>query len=130
MTAAEDHVEKKGGKKKKKKKKKMDDDDEDLNAMLAALRAEYIGKVPPGEASKAEEAPKEDAKKIKTNGKETAEEKGDDEDANELGFEVVEDDGEVGGTVKTAAQKKKDKKMKKKIKEKEEGEANKKKKQN
>ena len=78
MTAAEDHVEKKGGKKKKKKKKKMDDDDEDLNAMLAALRAEYIGKVPPGEASKAEEAPKEDAKKIKTNGKETAEEKGDD----------------------------------------------------
>merc|ERR1712210_308427 len=40
-------AEDKGGKKKKKKKKKGDDDDEDLDAMLAALRAEYTGEPAP-----------------------------------------------------------------------------------
>merc|ERR1711981_13260 len=47
--AAEDAppAEDKGGKKKKKKKKKGDDDDEDLDAMLAVLRAEYTGDAPP-----------------------------------------------------------------------------------
>merc|ERR1712098_220183 len=94
----------KGGKKKKKKKgKKDDDDDEDLDAMLAALRSEYAGEPVPEETSVADEKPDKKEKKKKGKGA------GMEEDAGDLGFEVI-DGEEVGGTVKTAAQKKKGKK--------------------
>jgi len=107
----------KGGKKKKKKKgKKDDDDDEDLDAMLAALRSEYAGEPVPEEISVAEEKP--DKKDKKKKGKAV------EDDAGDLGFEVI-DGEEVGGTVKTAAQKKKEKKERQKQKEKEEREAGK-----
>merc|ERR1712240_452749 len=107
----------KGGKKKKKKKgKKDDDDDEDLDAMLAALRSEYAGEPVPEETSVADEKPEKKEKKKKGKGA------GVEEDAGDLGFEVI-DGEEVGGTVKTAAQKKKEKKERQKQKEKEEREA-------
>merc|ERR1712240_996895 len=93
----------KGGKKKKKKKGKKDDDDDDLDAMLAALRSEYAGEPVPEETSVADEKPEKKEKKKKGKGA------GMEEDAGDLGFEVI-DGEEVGGTVKTAAQKKKEKK--------------------
>merc|ERR1719370_2160405 len=94
-----DNQAEKGGKKKKKKKgKKDDDDDEDLDAMLAALRSEYAGEPVPEETTVAEEKP--DKKDKKKKGKAV------EDDAGDLGFEVI-DGEEVGGTVKTAAQKKK-----------------------
>jgi len=106
----------KGGKKKKKKKgKKDDDDDEDLDAMLAALRSEYTGEpVPEGTPTEVQGDDKKDKKK---------KEKATDE-AGDLGFEVI-DGEEVGGTVKTAAQKKKEKKDRQKQKEWEDKEAGK-----
>lgn len=104
----------KGGKKKKKKKgKKADDDDDDLDAMLAALKAEYDGEEPPPEAADAFD--KEDGKKGKKK-KKGKQETDDLEDAGQMGFEVI-DGMEVGGTVKTAAQKKKEKKEKQKQKD-------------
>merc|ERR1719508_36387 len=109
----------KGGKKKKKKKgKKDDDDDEDLDAMLAALRSEYSGEpVPEGTATEEQVDGKKEKKK-KGKKDETKDEAGD------LGFEVI-DDEEVGGTVKTAAQKKKEKKERQMQKAREEREASK-----
>jgi len=103
--------EEKGGKKKKKKKGKKDDEDEDLDAMLAALKAEYTGEAPP-EETEAPKAPVNDEKE----GKKKKNKKGDEEDAGDMGFEVI-DGEEVGGTVKTAAQKKKEKKERQKQKE-------------
>merc|ERR1712130_44095 len=100
----------------KKKGKKDDDDDEDLDAMLAALRSEYAGESVPEETSVADEKPEKKEKKKKGKGA------GVEEDAGDLGFEVI-DGEEVGGTVKTAAQKKKEKKERQKQKEKEEREA-------
>merc|ERR1719186_1200733 len=109
----------KGGKKKKKKKgKKDDDDDEDLDAMLAALRSEYSGEpVPEGTATEEQVDGKKEKKK-KGKKDETKDEAGD------LGFEVI-DDEEVGGTVKTVAQKKKEKKERQMQKAREEREASK-----
>merc|ERR1719427_1390008 len=109
----------KGGKKKKKKKgKKDDDDDEDLDAMLAALRSEYSGEpVPEGTATEEQVDGKKEKKK-KGKKDEIKDEAGD------LGFEVI-DDEEVGGTVKTAAQKKKEKKERQMQKAREEREASK-----
>merc|ERR1719508_533440 len=109
----------KGGKKKKKKKgKKDDDDDEDLDAMLAALRSEYSGEpVPEGTATEEQVDGKKEKKK---KGKKDETKDG----AGDLGFEVI-DDEEVGGTVKTAAQKKKEKKERQMQKAREEREASK-----
>merc|ERR1711892_750743 len=85
---------------KDKKRKKDDDDDEDLDAMLAALRSEYAGEAVPEDTGAGEKVEKKEKKKKV---------KGAEEDAGDLGFEVI-DGEEVGGTVKTAAQKKKEKK--------------------
>lgn len=109
----EDQKEDKGGKKKKKKKGKKDEDDEDLDAMLAALRAEYTGEAPPEE-----DASKDSGKKTEEKDKKKKDKK-EDEDAGDMGFEVIDGD-EVGGTVKTAAQKRKEKKERQKQKEYEE----------
>merc|ERR1719447_713051 len=102
------------GRRKKKKKKKGDDDDEDLDAMLAALRAEYTGDAPPEDeaaSSKPAAAQEENKKKKK---KESSPQDDDGDDASKLGFEVIDDEDveAEGGTVKTAAQKKKEKKAK------------------
>jgi len=110
----EEVKEEKGGKKKKKKKgKKDDDDDDDLDAMLAALKAEYDGEEPPPEAADAFDKDEGKKGKKKKKGKQDNE---DLEDAGQMGFEVI-DGMEVGGTVKTAAQKKKEKKERQKQKE-------------
>eukprot|EP00092_Neocalanus_flemingeri_P030651 GFUD01033281.1.p1 GENE.GFUD01033281.1~~GFUD01033281.1.p1 ORF type:complete len:1168 (+),score=526.34 GFUD01033281.1:43-3546(+) len=107
----------KGGKKKKKKKgKKDDDDDEDLDAMLAALRSEYTGEPMPEGQATGEKA--DEKKENKKKGKKDLE----GNEAADLGFEVI-DGEEIGGTVKTAAQKKKEKKERQMQKAREENQA-------
>eukprot|EP00092_Neocalanus_flemingeri_P001088 GFUD01001159.1.p1 GENE.GFUD01001159.1~~GFUD01001159.1.p1 ORF type:complete len:1171 (+),score=535.88 GFUD01001159.1:41-3553(+) len=107
----------KGGKKKKKKKgKKDDDDDEDLDAMLAALRSEYTGEPMPEGQATGEKA--DEKKENKKKGKKDHE----GNEAADLGFEVI-DGEEIGGTVKTAAQKKKEKKERQMQKAREENQA-------
>jgi len=107
VAVEEEPKEEKTSKKKKKKKGKKDADDDDLDAMLEALKAEYAGEAPPPET----EAPAGEEKEKKKKGKKDV-----DEDAGDMGFEVI-DGEEVGGTVKTAAQKKKEKKERQKQKE-------------
>jgi len=102
--------EEKGGKKKKKKKgKKGGEDDEDLDAMLAALRAEYDGGEPAPESSKNEDKP-EEKKGKKGKGKKK------EENVIEDGFEIIEkEDTELS----EKALKKKEKRDRQKQKEKE-----------
>jgi len=79
----EEPKEEKGGKKKKKKKgKKGGEEDEDLDAMLAALRAEYDGEPAP-EPAKSEDKP-EEKKGKKGKGKKK------EETVVEDGFEIIE----------------------------------------
>ena len=103
--------EEKGGKKKKKGKKgkKGGEDDEDLDAMLAALRAEYDGGEAAPEPAKNEEKPDEKkGKKGKGKKKE--------ESPIEDGFEIIEkEDTELS----EKALKKKEKRERQKLKEKE-----------
>jgi len=109
--AEEEPKEEKGGKKKKKKKGKKDDEDEDLDAMLAALRAEYDG----GEAPATTPAAAEDKTEEKR-GKKGKNKKKEDDKIDEDGFEIIEKED----TEKSEkAQKKKEKKLRQLQKEKE-----------
>jgi len=109
--AEEEPKEEKGGKKKKKKKGKKDDEDEDLDAMLAALRAEYDG----GEAPAPTPAAAEDKTEEKR-GKKGKNKKKEDDKIDEDGFEIIEKED----TEKSEkAQKKKEKKLRQLQKEKE-----------
>merc|ERR1711971_394262 len=110
--------EEKGGKKKGKKKKGKkggDDDDEDLDAMLAALRAEYDGDAPPPSAAQEPEV-KEEKKGKKGKGKVKEDTP---PSVDEDGFELVEKE-DTGKGEKMS--KKKEKKLRQ-MKEKEAAEA-------